>query len=52
MLSVPYRLTVAPAAPPGDYQLIAAMYMVETGERLPVQGDGDAVTLAWLEVMP
>lgn len=52
VLSVPYRLTVAPAAPPGEYQLIAAMYMVETGERLPVQGDGDAVTLGWLEVMP
>jgi hypothetical protein len=52
MLRDPYRLTVAPDAPPGEYQLMVAMYMLETGERLPVQGDGAAVTLGWLEVMP
>jgi hypothetical protein len=52
VLSDPYRFTVASDAPPGEYQLIAAMYMVETGERLLVQEDGDAVTLGWLELTP
>ena len=47
-----YRLAVASDAPPGAYQLIVAMYLMETGERLPVQGVGDAVTLRRLEVMP
>jgi 4-amino-4-deoxy-L-arabinose transferase-like glycosyltransferase len=52
VLSDPYRFTVASDAPPGEYQLIVAMYMTETGERLWVQGDGDAVTLGWLELTP
>ncbi len=52
VLRAPYRLTVASDVPPGEYQLIVAMYMVETGERLSVQGDGDAVTLGWLELTP
>ncbi len=52
MLSDPYWLSVASDAPPGEYQLIVAMYMVETGERLSVQGDGDAVTLGWFELAP
>ncbi len=52
VLSDPYWLSVASDAPPGEYQLIVAMYMVETGERLPVQEDGDALTLGWLELIP
>jgi hypothetical protein len=48
----PYRFTVASYAPPGEYQLIVALYMLETGERLPVQGDGDSLTLGQLEVIP
>ena len=47
-----YRLATASDAPPGEYQLIVAMYLTETGERLPVQGVGDAVTLRRLEGMP
>jgi hypothetical protein len=34
-----HRFTVAPDAPPGDYQLIAGMYRWDTGERLPLAGD-------------
>ncbi len=52
VLRTPYWLTVTSDAPPGEYQLIVAMYMAETGERLLVQGDGDAVTLGWLELTP
>jgi hypothetical protein len=47
-----YRLTLAPDAPPGEYQLIVAMYLPETGERLPVHGDHDMVVLDRLEVVP
>jgi hypothetical protein len=47
-----YWLTVASDAPLGEYQLIVALYMLETGERLPVQGDGDSLTLGQLEVIP
>jgi hypothetical protein len=52
VLSAPYQLTVASDAPPGKYQLIVALYVLETGERLPVQGDGDTVTLRKLEIIP
>jgi hypothetical protein len=47
-----YRLALAPNVPAGEYQLIVAMYLPETGERLPARGDGDAVTLGRLEIMP
>jgi hypothetical protein len=52
VLRDPYRFTVASDAPPGDYQLIVAMYLIETGERTPVRGGGDVVTLGQLEVTP
>jgi len=35
-----YELTLPPNAPPGDYILEVGMYLRETGERLPVSGDG------------
>ncbi len=31
--------------PPGDYRLVAGMYLLGTGQRLPVAGGGDAVSL-------
>ena len=51
-ISVPVDLT------PGEYQLIAGMYLLETGERLAAFGDQgvrldfDAVPLATVEVVP
>jgi hypothetical protein len=47
-----YRLAVASDAPPGEYELIVALYLLETGERLPVQGGDNAVILGRLEVTP
>ncbi len=46
---------IDPATPPGRYQLIAGLYRLETGERLPVydaddQPRGDFVPLATVEV--
>jgi hypothetical protein len=35
-----YELTLPSDAPPGDYLLEVGMYLRETGERLPVSGDG------------
>jgi hypothetical protein len=32
----PYRFVVAADAPPGEYRLLAGMYLSETGERLPL----------------
>jgi hypothetical protein len=52
ILGDPYLLTVAPDAPPGEYQLIVAMYLLETGERLPVEGGHDAVVLDRIEIVP
>ncbi len=31
-----YDIPISPDAPPGEYQLEVGMYLVETGERLPV----------------
>ncbi|HEY74802.1 MAG TPA: hypothetical protein G4O00_01295 [Thermoflexia bacterium] len=35
-----YELALSPDAPPGEYLLEIGMYRPETGERLPVAGDG------------
>ncbi len=35
-----YDITISPKAPPGEYQLEVGMYLAETGERLPVLGEG------------
>ena len=50
-----HRLEIAADAPPGDYQLLAGLYQLETGERLPVLGaDGrpmsDAVMLTTIAI--
>ncbi|GAB4543530.1 MAG: hypothetical protein Kow0063_36780 [Anaerolineae bacterium] len=47
-----YRLALAPDTLPGEYRLIVAMYLPETGQRAPVQGGGDAVDLGRVEVRP
>ncbi|HID63046.1 MAG TPA: hypothetical protein EYP49_09945 [Anaerolineae bacterium] len=44
-----YDLPISPDAPVGDYKIEAGMYLVETGERLPVNG-GDAVQLSEVTV--
>ena len=41
-----HDLTLKPGLPPGDYHLIAGMYLLKTGQRLPVAGSGDYVSLA------
>jgi len=51
----PYRIPVAPDAPPGLYTLRAGMYGLVDGIRLPVSGpdgepQGDEVVLAQIEV--
>jgi len=35
-----YDIAISPEAPPGEYQLDIGMYLTETGERLPVLGEG------------
>jgi len=52
-----YELPIRADAPPGRYQLIAGLYDLATGERLPVQVLGssavlDYVPLGFVEVMP
>ena len=36
-----YGILIQPGTPPGEHRLIAGMYSLSTGERLPVQQDGD-----------
>jgi len=50
VLTDTYRFAVAADAPPGEYRLLVALYLPETGERLAVQGGGDTVTLTETEV--
>jgi hypothetical protein len=38
-------LPLPPGLLPGDYRLRVGLYLVETGERLPVEGGGDSVEL-------
>ncbi len=35
-----YDITISPTAPPGTYWIEVGMYLAETGERLPVLGEG------------
>ncbi len=51
------ELPISAGAPPGRYRLIAGLYDLATGERLPVRGLGgsaalDYVPLGFVEVMP
>jgi hypothetical protein len=45
-----HRLTLPPGLPPGRYRLVAGMYLLATGERLPVASGGDAVELALVDL--
>jgi len=52
-----YDLPIRIDAPPGSYQLIAGMYDLATGQRVPVlgaqgQADYDHVLLGTVEVQP
>ena len=40
-VTAPYKISVAPDAPPGVYTLEVGMYYLPTGERLPVAGSPD-----------
>ena len=49
-------LLIPEGTPPGEYRLIAGMYLADTGERLPVldergQASGDAVFLHTIRVV-
>lgn len=45
------ELVVPPNAPPGRYRLLVGVYDWTTGQRLPVERDGDAVVLGEIEVL-
>ena len=38
-----YDLSISPDAPPGQYQIEVGMYLVETGERLPILAEDGSV---------
>ncbi len=40
-----HQLSLKPGLPQGSYRLIAGLYLLKTGERLPVAGGGDFVEL-------
>jgi 4-amino-4-deoxy-L-arabinose transferase-like glycosyltransferase len=43
-------LSLPPDLVPGRYWLRVGLYLLETGERLPVEGDGDSIELGWIEL--
>jgi hypothetical protein len=45
-----HHLEIPADVAPGSYRVVAAMYDPQTGDRLPVAGDGDAVDVASLLV--
>jgi 4-amino-4-deoxy-L-arabinose transferase-like glycosyltransferase len=52
VLDTTYRFVITEAIPPGEYGLLVALYLPETGERLEVQKGGDAVTLVSVGIVP
>lgn len=46
----PYRIDVAPHAPPGTYTIEVGLYELVDGTRLPLIGNGDAVVIGRIEV--
>lgn len=51
-----YRFTIDPETPPGEYQIEVGMYILATGQRLPVVGEngqitGDRILLGPVEVL-
>jgi hypothetical protein len=45
-------LQLPPNVPPGRYQVIAGMYLLETGARLQLPSGADSVTLGGIDVRP
>jgi len=51
----PYRLEIPSGVPPGEYELLVGMYLLATGDRLPLLGAngqvlGDAISLGRIAV--
>jgi hypothetical protein len=45
-----HLLTLPASLPPGDYRLRVGLYLLETGQRLQVEGDGDSIELGPVEL--
>jgi hypothetical protein len=45
-----HTLALPPDLPPGDYWLRVGLYLLETGERLPVTGNGDSIQLGPIQL--
>lgn len=45
-----HQLTLPPNLPHGQYRLIAGMYLLSTGQRLPIQSGGDFVELGQISL--
>lgn len=48
MIPDSHTLTLPPDLPPGDYELLAGLYRLDTLARLPIEGHGDAWPVARL----
>jgi hypothetical protein len=51
----PYQLEIPPDLSPGEYELLVGMYLLSSGERLPLlssdgQVVGDSVSLGRVEI--
>jgi hypothetical protein len=46
----PHSLLLPPALPAGQYRLRVGLYRLETGQRLPVDGNGDSVEIGPIEL--
>ncbi len=47
-----HGILIRPGTIPGPHTLVVGLYDAATGQRLPVQGGGDAITLAEVTVQP
>jgi hypothetical protein len=45
-----YSIKIDANAPPGKYAIVAGMYDAATGGRLPVEGGGDSIIIAEIEI--
>jgi hypothetical protein len=50
MVADPHRLPLPADLVPGDYRLRVGLYLLETGQRLQVEGNGDSVELGPVEL--
>lgn len=50
VIADPYLIQIDPDAPPGTYAVEIGLYGLVDGARLAVEGDGDAISLAVVEV--